>query len=118
MPVITRSQKRALSETIKTTDTRWYLENLTHRWCDIVKCLNHGSGKTAEVALFRKNGVVYRIAFTFIFKYEYSNGIEADIPEMFDVYKTDGTDITEEEKTYIIKMIKRHYNKTTNCFDV
>lgn len=94
----------------------WYFENLTQKWYDIVKCLKYGCVETNEVALFRKNGVVYRIPFTFSFKYDNSNGMEANEPQILNAYKTDGNEITEEEKKYIIKMIKQQYNKITHCF--
>lgn len=94
----------------------WYIESLTTEWHNIVKCLTYGRAKTAEQAVLRKNGIVYRVAFVLKFKYDDSNGMEADEPEIADIFKTNEEDATENEKAFIIFLIKQQYNKITRCF--
>jgi hypothetical protein len=74
----------------------------------VVKYLDSGRATTPEVVVLEKKGVGYIIKFDFHFTYDWSNGLNADKPNI-SIEKTNGKKVTLVDKRTIESLIEKMY---------
>lgn len=133
MPVTTRSQRRAIMQAyqeeaikamaktnaktelpkqkqINTLNSNFSIISSTTKYKDIIACLDHGRVKTMEKIIMKKGATTFEINFKYCFSYDWSNGLHnVDEPQEIKIVKTDGTIVTDNEKSFILFVIKRTY---------
>lgn len=129
MPVTTRSQRRAIMQAnqdaaikakaktelpkqkqINTLNSNFSIISSTTKYKDIIACLHHGRVKTMEKIIMKKGATTFEINFKYCFSYDWSNGLHnVDEPQEIQIVKTDGTIVTDNEKSFILFVIKRTY---------
>jgi len=75
----------------------------------IISCLDKGRATTKETLVLQKNGVEFQVQFNLSFTYDYSNGMDADEPQITSIQKSNEKKETASEINLIKLLIKQNY---------
>jgi hypothetical protein len=82
--------------------------NSSELFKSVVKYMDRGSATTPEVIIMEKRGVQFNVTFKFSFTYDWSNGMDADKPELT-IVKSNGKEATKMERITIESYIQKNY---------
>ena len=88
--------------------SEYTLISTTEIYKNVIQYLDNGRATTPENIVLQKNGIKFEVDFNYSFTYDWSNGVIADEPE-FDVTKSDGKDVTDDELSDIEEIIREIY---------
>ena len=74
----------------------------------IIKHLNDGRGRTEETVILKKKGNTYKIKYTLLFRYDYSNGLLCEPLSDIDIISNDEDIIIDDKERNILESLVRY----------